>query len=61
MIPKSARNSIDFFNLIQMAIEDEAKKHNMSTILHYYDENAEGFQTPICVRDAIISGIITLG
>lgn len=61
VIPKSAQNSIDFFSYIQMSIEDEAKKNNMNTILHYYDENDEEFQMPLCVREGMISGIITLG
>lgn len=61
VVPKSAQNSFDFFSLIQMGIEDEAKKNNMNTILHYYDENDEEFQTPLCIKDKIVSGIITLG
>lgn len=61
VVPKSAQNSIDFFSLIQMGIEDEAKKNNMNTILHYYDENGEEFQTPLCIEDKIVAGIITLG
>lgn len=61
VIPKSAQDSIDFFSLIQMGIEDEAKKNKWNTILHYYDENDEEFQTPLCIKDGMISGIITLG
>jgi LacI family transcriptional regulator len=61
VVPRSAQNSIDFFSLIQMGIEDEAKKNNMNTILHYYDESDEEFQTPLCIKDNIVSGIITLG
>jgi len=61
VVPKSAQNSIDFFGLIQMGIEDEAKKNNMNTILHYYDENEEEFRTPLCIKDKIVAGIITLG
>lgn len=61
VVPRSAQNSIDFFSLIQMGIEDEAKKNNMNTILHYYDEGDGEFQTPLCINDKIVSGIITLG
>lgn len=61
VVPKSAQNSIDFFSFIQVGIEDEAKKNNVNTILHYYDENDAEFQTPLCVREGMISGIITLG
>jgi LacI family transcriptional regulator len=61
VVPKSAQNSSDFFSLIQMGIEDEAKKNNMNTILHYYDENDDEFKTPLCIKDKIVSGIITLG
>lgn len=61
VVPKSAQNSIDFFGLIQMGIEDEAKKNNMNLILHYYEENGQEFQTPLCIKNEMISGIITLG
>jgi LacI family transcriptional regulator len=61
VVPKSAQNSIDFFGLIQMGIEDEAKKNNMNVILHYYDENHQAFEMPLCIKDGMISGIITLG
>lgn len=61
VVPRSAQNSFDFFSLIQIGIEDEAKKNNMNTILHYYDENDGEFQTPLCIKDKIVSGIITLG
>lgn len=61
VVPKSAQNSIDFFSFIQVGIEDEAKKNNINTILHYYDENDAEFQTPHCIREGMISGIITLG
>jgi LacI family transcriptional regulator len=61
VVPKSAQDSIDFFGLIQMGIEDEAKKNNMNVILHYYDENGQEFETPLCIKDGMISGIITLG
>jgi LacI family transcriptional regulator len=61
VIPKSAQNSIDFFSFIQVGVEDEAKKNHMNTILHYYDENDSEFQTPLCIREGMISGIITIG
>lgn len=61
VIAKSTLDSIGFFSLIQLGIEDEAKKNNINTIIHYYDESEEQFEVPNCIRDAIISGIITLG
>ncbi len=61
VIPKSAQNSLDFFSVIQMGIEDEAKKNNINTVLHYYDDTGNGFQIPLCIREGMISGIITLG
>ncbi|HEY5587040.1 MAG TPA: LacI family DNA-binding transcriptional regulator [Ruminiclostridium sp.] len=61
VIAKSTRDSIGFFSFIQLGIEDEAKKNNVNTIIHYYDENDEIFEVPNCIKDGIISGIITLG
>jgi DNA-binding LacI/PurR family transcriptional regulator len=61
VIPRSTQAALDFFSRIQMGIEDEAKKNNMNTILHYYDE-AEGEPLiPNCIREGMISGIIALG
>jgi len=61
VIAKSTRDSIGFFSFIQVGIEDEAKKNNFNTIIHYYDETHETFEMPNCVRDGLVSGIITLG
>ncbi|MDF2988258.1 MAG: transcriptional regulator [Eubacterium sp.] len=61
VISKSTRDSIGFFSFIQLGIEDEAKKNNFNTIIHYYDEKDEVFEIPNCIRDGMISGIITLG
>ncbi|ACL77294.1 LacI family DNA-binding transcriptional regulator [Ruminiclostridium cellulolyticum] len=61
IIAKSTRDSIGFFSYVQLGIEDEAKKNNLNTIIHYYDENVQGFETPNCVKDGMVSGIITLG
>ena len=61
VIPKSTRDSIGFFSFIQLGIEDEARKNNINTILHYYDESDMGFVTPLCIRKGMISGIIALG
>lgn len=61
IIARSTRDSIGFFSYVQLGIEDEAKKNNINTIIHYYDENDEKFETPNCVRDGMVSGIITLG
>ncbi len=61
VIAKSTRDSIGFFSFIQLGIEDEAKKNNVNTIIHYYDEKDEIFEIPNCVKDGMVSGIITLG
>lgn len=61
VIAKSTRDSIGFFSFIQLGIEDEAKKNNINTIIHYYDEKDEIFEIPNCVKDGMVSGIITLG
>lgn len=61
VIAKSTRDSIGFFSFIQLGIEDEAKKNNVNTIIHYYDERDEIFEIPNCVKDGMVSGIITLG
>jgi LacI family transcriptional regulator len=61
VIPRSARDSIGFFSFIQLGIEDEARRNNINTILHYYDESDAEFVTPLCIREGMISGIITLG
>lgn len=61
VISKSTRDSIGFFSFIQLGIEGEAKKNNINTIIHYYDEKDEVFEIPNCIKDGMISGIITLG
>jgi len=61
VIPRIAQKSLEFFSEILMGIEDEAKKNNFNTVLHYYDDTANGFQTPLCIKEGMISGIITLG
>jgi LacI family transcriptional regulator len=61
ILPKSIRNSIEFFGHIQYGIEDEAKRNSLNSILYYYDEDGRDFETPLCIKDGMISGIITLG
>lgn len=61
VIAKSTRDSIGFFSYIQLGIQEEAKKNNMNTIIHYYDEKDEIFEIPNSLKDGMISGIITLG
>lgn len=61
VIAKATRDSIGFFSFIQLGIEDEAKKNNVNTIIHYYDESDEVFEIPNCVKEGMVSGIITLG
>lgn len=50
-----------FFSYIQYGVESEAKKNNLNTIIYCYDESKEEFETPLCVKEGIVSGIITLG
>ncbi len=50
-----------FFSYIQYGVESEAKKNNLNTIIYCYDESKEEFETPLSVKEGIISGIITLG
>jgi LacI family transcriptional regulator len=61
ILSKSTRNSVGFFNYIQFGMEAEAKKQGINIIIYYYDEGKEVFETPLCVKDGMISGIITLG
>lgn len=61
VIARSTLESVGFFSFIQLGIEDEAKKNNINTIVHYYEENEDGFEMPNCIRDGIAAGIITLG
>ncbi len=60
MLSDDTRKSVGFFPFIQYGIESEAKKNNLNTILYCFDENRE-FETPLCIKDGIVSGIITLG
>jgi LacI family transcriptional regulator len=56
------RNSTaGFFNYVQYGIENEAKNESLNIIINYYDENSDNFELPLCIKDNIISGIITLG
>lgn len=61
ILSRSLRNTIGFYSYIQFGIEAEAKKNNINTILYYFDENDENFETPLCIKEGMISGIITLG
>lgn len=61
VIPKSTQDALDFFSSIQMGIEEEARKNNINSILHYYNEADGEPQTPISIQEGMISGIITLG
>lgn len=58
---RDTHKSEDFFSYIQYGVEAEAKKNNLNTIIYCYDENTEEFETPLSVKEGIISGIITLG
>ncbi|MDQ2086861.1 LacI family DNA-binding transcriptional regulator [Herbivorax sp. ANBcel31] len=60
MLSDDTRSSVDFFSFIQYGIESKAKENNLNTILHCFDEKKD-FEVPLCIKDGIISGIITLG
>jgi LacI family transcriptional regulator len=61
ILSKSTRNSVGFFNYVQFGMEAEAKKQGLNVIIYYYDESIENFEVPLCIKDGMISGIITLG
>lgn len=61
ILSKNMRNLIGFYSYIQMGVEEEAKRNSLNTILYYYDEYDENFETPLCIKDDMVSGIITLG
>lgn len=56
----STRDAVWFFSHIQYGIEDEARQNQTNTILSHYDDNRE-FEIPLCIRDGLVSGIVTLG
>jgi LacI family transcriptional regulator len=60
MLSNNIRNSVGFFSFIQYGIESEAKRNNLNTILYYFDDDKE-FVPPMCIKDGIVSGIVTLG
>jgi len=60
MLSNDTKNSVGFFSFIQYGVESEGKRNGLNTILYCFDDNKE-FQPPVCIRDGIVSGIITLG
>ena len=58
---KDTHKSEGFFSYIQYGVESEAKKNNLNIIIYCYDENNEEFETPLSIKEGLISGIITLG
>lgn len=61
IVPTIAHDRQGFFAHIQLGIEQEAKKHHFNTIFHSYEENGDVFELPLCVRDGLVSGIISVG
>jgi LacI family transcriptional regulator len=61
ILSKSTRNTVGFFNYVQFGMEAEAKKQGLNIIIYYYDERDEIFETPLCIKEDMVSGIITLG
>ncbi|GAE90293.1 LacI family DNA-binding transcriptional regulator [Acetivibrio straminisolvens] len=60
MLSNDTKNSVGFFSFIQYGIESEGNRNGLNTILYCFDDSKE-FQPPVCIRDGIVSGIITLG
>jgi LacI family transcriptional regulator len=58
---KGTFDTIGFFSYIQLGVESEAKRNNLNVFLHIYDDKSEFFEVPFCIKEGIISGIITLG
>jgi LacI family transcriptional regulator len=61
ILSKDTSKSEGFFSYIQYGVEAEAKKNNINIIIYCYEEDKEDFETPLCVKEDLISGIITLG
>jgi LacI family transcriptional regulator len=61
IVSQSTRNTAGFFNHIQFGVEAEARKKGINIIIYYFDGKDEHFEAPLCIRDNIVSGIITLG
>jgi len=61
IVPTTAHDKQGFFAHIQLGIEQEAKKQHFNTIFHSYEENSGVFELPLCVRDGLASGIISVG
>jgi LacI family transcriptional regulator len=61
IVSQSTRNTAGFFNQIQFGVEAEARKKGINIIIYYFDGKDEHFEEPLCIRDNMVSGIITLG
>lgn len=61
IMSSSEKNRVSFFSYIQYGIEAEAKKNNLNTILYYLNEYDANNEIPLCIKDGIVSGILTLG
>lgn len=61
ILSTSTRDSFEFFSHIQFGIQSEAETHNFNVILYCYDKTKYDFEMPNCIKDKIVSGIITLG
>ncbi len=61
MQSKSTFDTTGFFSFIQLGVESEAQKNNLNVFLHIYDDSKESLELPLCIKEGIIDGIITLG
>ena len=61
LLPETSHDTQGFFTGIQHGIEQEANRNHYHTFIHSYDEQDPAFTLPLCVRDGLVSGIISIG
>lgn len=61
LLPETSHDAQGFFTGIQHGIEQEANRNHYHTFIHSYDEQDPTFRLPLCIRDGLVSGIISIG
>ncbi len=61
LLPETSHDAQGFFTGIQHGIEQEANRNRYHTFIHSYRESDAAFTLPLCVRDGLVSGIISIG
>ena len=61
LLPGTSHDAQGFFTGIQHGIEQEANRNHYHTFIHSYNEQAPLFTLPLCVRDGLVSGIVSIG